>query len=174
MGDNKHPCLTPTLVLNHSPINQLVALLYRLLIEYTRSWLILYFFFVTHCAACHTPWYAFLKSMKTWIGVVGGALLYIPLIEHTRSWLILYFFLVAHSAACHTPSYTFLKSLKTWYRRCWWCTYFSHSTLRLNICSPVFLPACSSAIITTTCGLSLFRMTFSITLLGWQIRLMVR
>ena len=34
-------------------------------------------------------------------------------------------------------------------------------------------PACSSAIISSACGWSLFRMIFSMTLLGWLIRLMV-
>ena len=40
--------------------------------------------------------------------------------------------------------------------------------LRLKICSVVFLPdlnpACSSAIISSACGLSLFKPTFSMTL----------
>ena len=41
--------------------------------------------------------------------------------------------------------------------------------LRLKICSVVFLPdlnpVCSSAIISSACGLSLFKTTFSMTLL---------
>ena len=59
---------------------------------------------------------------------------------------------------------------QTWYM-C--CAYLSHNTLRLNICSPVLLPAlnhvCSSVSIASACGFSLFRMTFSITLLGWLV-----
>ena len=121
-----HPCITQTFVLNHSPIyplwkTALIALLYRILIE------------------------------------------------HTRSCLILYFFIVAYSDACHSRSNSFLTPVKTWYRS-WWCAYFSYSTLRLNICIPVLLPAlntaCSSAIIACACGLTLFIMTFSITLFG--------
>ena len=46
---------------------------------------------------------------------------------------------------------------------------FSHRILRLKICSVVLLPAlnpaCSSAIISSAWGLSLFKITFSMTLL---------
>ena len=59
--------------------------------------------------------------------------------------LIVYFFIVAHNAASHTLSNACLKSMKTWYMCCWWCAYFSHGTLRLNICLPVFLPALNPA-----------------------------
>ena len=49
--------------------------------------------------------------------------------------------------------------------------------MRLNICIVVLLPAlkpaCSSAIITSACGWSLFRTIFSMTLLGWLIRPMI-
>ena len=128
-GESRHPCLTPTLVLNHSPIDPL--------------------------------W-------KTAL----GALTYRLLIKHImRSWMILYS--VAHSAACHTRSNTLLKSMKTWYRCRWWCAYLSHKTLRLNVCSSVIRralnPACYSASIASACGFSLFRITFSITLLMVRI-----
>ena len=77
--------------------------------------------------------------------------------------------MVAHKAACHTLPKAFLKSLKTWYRFCWCWRYFSHRILRLKICSVVLLPAlnpaCSSAIISSAWGLSLFKITFSMTLL---------
>ena len=47
--------------------------------------------------------------------------------------------------------------------------YFSHRILRLKICSVVLLPAlnpaCSSTIISSAWGLSLFKITFSMTLL---------
>ena len=47
--------------------------------------------------------------------------------------------------------------------------YFSHRILRLKICSVVLLPAlnpaCSSAIISSACGLSLFKMILNMTLL---------
>ena len=86
----------------------------------------------------------------------------------TRFALILYFRMVAHKAACHTLSKAFLKSMKTWYRFCWCWRYFSHRILRLKICSVVLLPAlnpaCSSAIISSAWGFSLFKMTFSMTL----------
>ena len=46
---------------------------------------------------------------------------------------------------------------------------FSHRILRLKICSVVLLPAlnpaCSSAIISSAWGFSIFKMTFSMTLL---------
>ena len=86
----------------------------------------------------------------------------------TRFALISYFRMVAHKAACHTLSKAFLKSMKTWYRFCWCWRYFSHRILRLKICSVVLLPAlnpaCSSAIISSAWGLSLFKITFSMTL----------
>ena len=80
----------------------------------------------------------------------------------TRYALILYFRMVANKVACHTLSKAFLKSMKTWYRG-------SHRILRSKICSMVLLPAlnpaCSSAIIASAWGLSLFKITFSMTLL---------
>ena len=70
----------------------------------------------------------------------------------TRYALILYFRMVAHKVACHTL-YSVGGTL--------------HRILRLKICSVVLLPslspACSSAIISSAWGLSLFKMTFSIT-----------
>ena len=54
---------------------------------------------------------------------------------------------------------------------------FAQMILRLNIYSvvllPVLKPACSSAMISSACGFSLLSSTFSITLLGWLIRLIV-
>ena len=95
----------------------------------------------------------------------------------TRFALILYFRMVAHKAASHTLSKAFLKSMKTWYRFCWCWRYFSHRILRLKICSVVLLtaltPACSSAIISSAWGLSLFKIIFSMTLLEWLMRLIV-
>ena len=48
---------------------------------------------------------------------------------------------------------------------------------RLKICSVVLLPAlktaCSSAMIFSACGFNLFIMIFSMTLLGWLMRLIV-
>ena len=38
---------------------------------------------------------------------------------------------------------------------------------------PALTPACSSAMISSACDWSLFRMIFNMTLLGWLIRLMV-
>ena len=61
----------------------------------------------------------------------------------------------------------FFKSVKKCYRFCWCWRYFSHRILRLKICSVVLLPAlnpaCSSAIIFSAWGLSLFKITFSMT-----------
>ena len=39
---------------------------------------------------------------------------------------------------------------------------------------PALKPACSSAMIFTACGFNLFSMIFSMTLLGWLMRLIVR
>ena len=44
----------------------LVAMLQRLLMTWMRLVLMLYFFLVTHKAACQNLSKAFLKSMKTW------------------------------------------------------------------------------------------------------------
>ena len=71
MGDRRHPCLTPTVVLNHSPMlpfiwTALVALSWSCSMVRTRFALILSFRMVAHKAACHTLSKAFLKSMKTW------------------------------------------------------------------------------------------------------------
>lgn len=65
-----------------------------------------------------------------------------------------------------------------WYRSCWCWRYLSHSSMRLKICSVVLHPAlklaCSSAKMVSACSLSLFSKIFSMTFLGWYIRLIVR
>ena len=71
VSENRHPCQTPTVVLNQSPMlllkrTALVALLQRFLMTWIRLVLMLYFFMVAHKAACQTLSKAFLKSMKTW------------------------------------------------------------------------------------------------------------
>ena len=89
---------------------------------------------------------------------------------------VVYFFMVANKAACQILSKAFLKSMKVWSRSCW--RYFSQRILRLKICSVVLLPAvettCSSAMIFSACGFNLFSMIFSMTLLGWLMRLISR
>ena len=54
----------------------------------------------------------------------------------------------------------------------------SHSILRFKICSvvlrPGLKPACCSAMVVTAWCFSLFNRTFSMALLGWPIRLIVR
>ena len=70
MGNSRLPCLTPTLVLNHSPIDPLwkialVSLLHRCFVQHMRWWQKLYFFIVAHNVAYHTQSNAFLKSMRT-------------------------------------------------------------------------------------------------------------
>ena len=83
--------------------------------------------------------------------------------------LMLYSLMVAHTAACKT-----VKRLPEVHedmvkRLCWCCRYFSQSILRLKICSVVLLPAlkpaCSSLMISSACGFSLFRILY-MTLLG--------
>ena len=102
------------------------------------------------------------KFLMSWIGLV----------------LMLYFLMVAHKAACQTLSKAFLKSMKTWERSCWCRRYFSQRMHRLKICSvvlpPALKPACSSAIIFSTCGFNLVSMISSMTLLRWMMRLNVR
>ena len=85
--------------------------------------------------------------------------------------------MVVHKAACHTLSKASWKSTKTWYRFCWCWRYFSERILRLKICSVELLPdvnpSFSSAIVSLAWSLSLFKMTFSMALLEWLIRLIV-
>ena len=59
VGEKMHPYLTPTVVLNHSPVlpfiwTALAALFFRYSFARTRLALILYFRTVAHKAACHT------------------------------------------------------------------------------------------------------------------------
>ena len=75
--------------------------------------------------------------------------------------LMLYFLIVAHKASCRPCQVPFWSLWR--HDRCWCCRYFSQRILRLNIiCSVVLLPAlksaCSSAVISSACGWSLFRM----------------
>ena len=76
-----------------------------------------------------------------------------------------------------TQSNAFLKLIKAWKRSFWCCRYFSDNTQRLKICStvplPILNPACSSASINSAFDWSLLSSIFSITLLWWDIRLMV-
>ena len=70
VGESRHPCQTPTVVRNPSPMlllkrTALVALFERILMIWIRLVLMLYFFMVTHKAACQTLSKAFLKSIKT-------------------------------------------------------------------------------------------------------------
>ena len=71
LGVSRHPCWTPTVVRNQSPLlllkrTTLVALSQRFLMTQIRLALMLYFLMVAHKAACQTLSKAFLKSMKTW------------------------------------------------------------------------------------------------------------
>ena len=71
VGESRHPCRTPTVVLNHSPVlplnrTALRALSYRFSIARMMLALMLYFLIVAHKASSHTLSKAFLKSMKTW------------------------------------------------------------------------------------------------------------
>ena len=56
VGESRHPCRTPTVVQNQSPMlplkrTTLVALLWRFLMTWIRFVLMLYFFMVAHKAA---------------------------------------------------------------------------------------------------------------------------
>ena len=92
--------------------------------------------------------------------------------------IIFYLFMVAHKAACKTLSKAFLKSIKTMVEFLLVPGIFTKRILRLKICSVVLLPAlkpaCSSVIMFSACGFNLISMIFSMTLLVWLIRLIVR
>ena len=71
VGESEHPCRTPNVVLNHSPVlplnrTALWALSYRFSMARMMLALMLYFLIVSHTATCHTLSKAFLKSMKIW------------------------------------------------------------------------------------------------------------
>ena len=71
VGESRHPCRTPTVVMNHSPVlplnrTALWALSYRFSMARMMLALMLYFLIVAHKASCHILSKAFLKSMKTW------------------------------------------------------------------------------------------------------------
>ena len=68
MGDRRHPCLAPTVVLNHFPMlpfiwTALVALSYSCSVVRIRFELILYFRMVAHKAACHTGFFEINEDM---------------------------------------------------------------------------------------------------------------
>ena len=72
VGESIHPCRTPTVVLNHSPVlplnrTALWALSYRFSMARMMLALMLYFLIVAHKPSCHTLSKAFLKSMKSWL-----------------------------------------------------------------------------------------------------------
>ena len=70
VDESRHPCLTPAVVLNHSPVlplnrTALWALSYRFSLARMMLALMLFFLIVAHKASCHALSKAFLKSMKT-------------------------------------------------------------------------------------------------------------
>ena len=72
VGESRHPCRTPTVVLNYYPVlplnrTALWALSYRFFNgSYDAGIDVVYFLIVAHKTSCHTLSKAFLKSMKTW------------------------------------------------------------------------------------------------------------
>ena len=71
VGESRHPCRTPTVLPNHSPVlslnrTALCVLPYRFSMARMILALMLYFLIVAHKASCHTLLKAFLKSMKSW------------------------------------------------------------------------------------------------------------
>ena len=71
VGESRHPCRTPTVVLNQSPVltlnrTALYALSYIFSMTCMMLALTLYFLIVAYKASCHTLSNAFLKSTKTW------------------------------------------------------------------------------------------------------------
>ena len=70
VGESRHPCRTPAVVLNHSPVlplnrTALCALSYRFSMARMMLALMLYFLIVAHKASCHTISKAFLKSIAS-------------------------------------------------------------------------------------------------------------
>ena len=86
--------------------------------------------------------------------------------------LMLYFFVVAHKASCQTLLKAFFEVYEDMVEILLVLDifFFSRGMRRLRICSVVLLPAlkpaCSSAMIFSACGFSLFSMIFSMILLG--------
>ena len=75
VGEKKHPCLTPIVVLNHSPVlpficTALIAFSYRCSVARTRFALILYFRMVAHKAACHTLSNAFFEIYEDMLQIL--------------------------------------------------------------------------------------------------------
>ena len=73
IGESRHPCRTPIVALNNSPVlplnrTALWALSYRFSLARMILALMLYLLIVAHKASCHTLSKAlkFLRSMKTW------------------------------------------------------------------------------------------------------------
>ena len=71
VGESRHLCRTPAVVLNHSPVlplnrTALWAMSYRFSMARMMLALMLYFLIVAHKASCRSLSKAFLKSMKTW------------------------------------------------------------------------------------------------------------
>ena len=121
--------------------------------------------------SCRTPAVVWNQSPKLLLKrTAPTALKYSFFMTPIRLALMFYIFMVAHKAVCQTLSKAFLKSIKTWQRSCWCWKYLSQRILRLKIYSVVLLPApkpaCSSAMIFSTCGFNLFSKIFSMTLLG--------
>ena len=75
VGESRHPCRTPTVVLNHSlvlPLNRtaLWALSYSFSMARMMLALMLYFLIVAHKASCHTLSKAFLKSYEDMVEIL--------------------------------------------------------------------------------------------------------
>ena len=69
VGESRHTCRTPAVVLNHSPVlplnrTALWALSFKFSMARMMQACILYFLIVAHKASCHTLSMAFLKSKK--------------------------------------------------------------------------------------------------------------
>ena len=90
---------------------------------------------------------------------------------HMMLALMLYFLIVTHKASCHNEVYEDMVEILLMLQ------VFLAEDPEIEYCSVVLLPAlkpaCSSAMISSACGWSLFRMILNMTLLGWLIKLMV-
>ena len=94
----------------------------------------------------------------------------------TRSSPLLELMRICYRPPCLTLSHAFLKSMKLRNRSRWGCRCFSMATTRdLFYCSTVYIKAAYSSVHSSSAmALSRLRITRSMILLGWLIRMMVR
>ena len=167
VGESRHPCRTPTVVLSQSPLlplnrTALWALSYRLSMTRMMLALMLYFLILPHKASwrsyqhSHSPLHSFLFFFFFFFFFFFS---YTKFVLYPQNEEMLYMLLYIGGAKilkkkkwkC-TPNYKMqwepcmpypvkghLEGYEDIERFCWCCTYLSQRILRLNICSLVLL-----------------------------------